>query len=157
MKPRPKPLVLPDPLTSRYWTVDLTEKGPHTFKHPYYGVGLAIVEAFRKHAPREPDERTDTQKQLDMLPAAGMMIGSSWSHRLHELETPLPLNKLDPDSLTAYGNAVVEELQDAGYDMLDIMEMFGKIGPEFQKRQSLIAMAESRSAFSAPPEGASTH
>lgn len=161
MKPRTRPLTLPSPLTSRYWAVDVRDRGTHTFRHPYYGVAGAIAQALSQLARAEGADKKDKGSTHDqaiaILPAAGMMIGACWHHPLFELETVLPLTDLSPDSLVTYGNAVCDELQEADYDLLDLVELFGKIAPEVSRRQSVMEMAVARAGFTAPPEAASTH
>jgi hypothetical protein len=46
---------------------------------------------------------------------------------------------------------VSEELQDAGFTLLDLIELLAGIAPELYQRQSLINMAMARSSFSAAP------
>lgn len=159
MKPRSKPLIIPSPLPNRYWTVDVRDRGLHVFRHPYYGVAGAIAQALASLAEEgEGQEKKSLHDQaIATLPAAGMFIGACWHHPLYELETQLQLNDLSPESLVAYGNAVCDELQESDYDLLDLVELFGKLAPEVGKRQSVMEMAVARAGFSAPPEGASTH
>jgi len=148
MKPRLKPLLAPSG-NSRYWTVDAPGKGPHVFRAPYYGVGACLLEAMSKHArdPEEEDTRSLQVKSMDILPVAGMVLGACWYHSGHELETVLDLKNLTPASLEDYGVAVAEELQEAGYNILDILDLFGKVTPELSNRQSILLMAQARASF----------
>lgn len=156
MKARQKPAQAG--ASSRYWTVDVAGKGLHLCRHPYYGVGAAVVSTMTEHAKAapDPDTRDEERKALDLLPMAGLLIGSTWHHVTQELETRLPLGDLSASSLTEYGHAVADELQEAGYDLLTMLEMFAAIAPEMNRRQSLIAQAVERSSFSEAPTDGST-
>lgn len=149
MKLRTKPLVLPDPLPARYWTVDLA-RGTYTFKNPYYGIGNAVIACLGRHT-RDPktDDRPVDEQGLALVPLAGLVVGLCWAHPTLELETPTPkLEGLTDEVLLAYGEAVSEELQDVDFDMLLLLDMFGAITPQLHKRQSMLLMALERSSFS---------
>lgn len=156
MKPRSKPLVIPKD-NPRYWSVDMPLKGVHVFRHPFYGVGAAMSAAMSTQArpEGEVDTRSIQEQSAALLPVAGMMIGGCWWHPLHEFETPFP-KVLNTDTLLEYGTLIADELQEAGYDILDMMDLLGKVTPEMTKRQSVISMGEQRAAFSSPQGGSST-
>jgi hypothetical protein len=159
MKPRLKPT--PAPASARYWTCTLANEklpgeGAHTFRHPFYGVGAQLLLYSAAHyVPPEGDERPLQARVLTLIPCAGALIGACWSHTTHALETPAP-REWNGEQIPAYGNAVVEELQEAGYDLLEITELFSLLMPEFVRRQSLVSMAQERAAFSEPPKAVST-
>lgn len=156
MKARPAPLAQPPAGSPRYWTVEVTGKGAHLFRAPYYGHGQALFAlAPRFHVPAESDTRTSQERAVAMLPYMGAAIGLCWHHRGCDLETVPPTNPT-PEALEAYGNRVAEELQDADYDLLDILNLFGEVMPEITRRQSLVEMAARRADFSLPPPAAST-
>lgn len=151
MKPRTTPLTHPSPLPARYWTCEVEGRGEHVFRHPYYMTGQLIVEALPRHRYAvEPDLRSDGAKAVGMLVIAGMVIGACWQHPHHDLVTQLG------DDIDAYGRAVAEELQDAGYDILEIIGLMAVCLPEVTRRQSLRGMAQARASFSDPKEDAST-
>jgi len=157
MKPRAKQHLAPT--SPRYWTIEAHGFGPHTCRHPFYGVGAAIVGVMAERAklhPPETDTRDEEAKALDLLPMAGLMIGATWYNVDHELDARLPLSDLSEASLVEYGNAVADELQEAGYTLLTMLEMFASIAPEMNRRQSLIGQAMERSSFSAAPTDGST-
>lgn len=147
MKARVKPLCIPEPLPDRYWQVVIGDHGAHTFRHPYYGVASAVVRCLIAH--REEDKDLSPQATAErMLPFCGLVAGACWYDDGRELQTVLDLAKLEDGDLIAYGHAVCEELQNAGYTLLDLIELLGGITPEMYKRQSLLSMAMARSAFS---------
>lgn len=156
MKPRAKPLAPLSPLPARYWSMDLQGKGTHVFKHPYYGVGAGLLLLLRAHAREGEEDRSIQEQALGHLPVAGAVIGACWAHPRHELETQLSLKDLTVEGLEAYGHKVAEELQDAGYNLLEVLDLMNVVVPALAERQSLAAMAMDRAAFSAAPLGSST-
>ena len=153
MKARSKAVAIPAPLPDRYWQLNVGDHGQHTFRHPYYGVASAVVRCLIAH--READKDLSPQETAErMLPFCGLVAGACWYDVGRELETVLDLAKLEDADLIAYGHAVCAELQDAGYTLLDFIELLGGIAPELYKRQSLLNMAMARSAFfEAPTDG----
>lgn len=157
MKERTVPLQLKSPLPTRYWAIELEGRGTHVFRHPYYGVAAAVADAMQLFKAPEPDERPMHDKAISMLPAAGMMIGACWHHPIFELEAKLPLANLTSEALIAYGHEVCEELQEADYNLLDILNLFGVVGKEMAAHQDIVKMAMERATFTDPPEAGSTH
>jgi hypothetical protein len=148
MKTRSKPLVLPVPLPDRYWQQTIEDRGVLTFRHPYYGVASAVVQCLLAH--RTDDAGLSPQATAErMLPMCGLVIGVCWYDHSLELETQLDLGKLGDADLVAYGHRVCEELQDAGWVLLDLVELLGGIAPQLYQRQLLLNMAMARSSFSA--------
>ena len=150
MKARSKAVVIPAPLPDRYWTLTVGDHGQHTFRHPYYGVASAVVRCLIAHRDADKDlSPQDTAERV--LPFAGLVVGVCWYDSGRELETVMDLSKLEDADLLAYGHRVAEELQDAGFTLLDLIELLAGIAPELYKRQSLLKMAMARSSFSAAP------
>jgi len=155
MKPRSKPLALPTPLTDRYWQTVVGDQGTLTFRHPYYGVASAVVQCLITH--RHEDQDLSPQATAEkMLPLCGVVVGACWYDPTRELETVLDLGELADADLIAYGHQVCAELQEAGFTLLDLIEMLGTVAPEMYKRQLLMNMAMARSSFSDAPKDDST-
>jgi hypothetical protein len=110
----------------------------------------------RYHVDPETDTRSVQERSVTMLPYVGAVVGACWRHRGLDLDTPFPLASLTPDALEAYGRAVAEELQDADYDLLDLLDLLNAVLPEVTHRQSLVEMAAQRASFTAPPPVDST-
>jgi hypothetical protein len=151
VKPTKAPRVIPEG-SRQYWSADIDGKGAHHFKAPYYGVGQAVLQL----AARYPIGAPTQDWIIATLPYMGAVIGACWCHRGLDLVAVIPLAGLTPDALGTYGNAVAEELQDADYDLLDILNLFNAVLPEVTKRQDIVEMAARRASFTAPPPGAST-
>jgi hypothetical protein len=156
VRPTKAPRVIPEG-SRQYWSTDIEGKGAHHFKAPYYGVGQALLQlSARYHVDPATETRSVEAKVVAMLPYMGAVIGACWRHRGLELDSVLPLASLTPDALEAYGNAVAEELQDAEYDLLDLLGLFNAVLPEVTKRQDIVEMAARRASITAPPPAAST-
>jgi hypothetical protein len=110
----------------------------------------------RYHADPATETRSVQEQSVAMLPYVGAVVGACWRHRGLDLDTPFPLANPTPDALEAYGRAVAEELQDADYDLLDLLDLLNATLPEITHRQSLLEMAARRASFTAPPPAAST-
>lgn len=156
MKARTPPLPIPE--GHRYWTVAHEQRGLHYFRHPYYGVGAQLsVYLTSGYISAEEGEVLSLQEQFAaVLPRAGALLGLCWYDPNRVLTTPTPTGTLTPVLLAEYGNAVAEELQDAGYTMLDLSELFSRASDGFQQRQSLVSQAAARADFSAAPKESST-
>ena len=88
MKARSKALVLPAPLTDRYWQIPVEDRGTLTFRHPYYGVASAVVQCLIAH--RDEDRDLSPQATAEkMLPLCGLVIGACWYDPTRELEAVL--------------------------------------------------------------------
>ena len=155
MKLRTTPLK--NPSGPRYWTAPGNKGQLVQFKAPYDGVGHELVKYIGTISSELPQELGTKDRAVAMLPLAGLVIGACWADTELELDTPFPLDQLDDlSALGAYGATVADELQDEGYDLLDIRNLFSAVSPELTRRQSIISMAQARASFSAAPEGAST-
>jgi len=155
MKALSAPLPLPPSTSARYWTSSTPANGPHLFRHPYYGVGASL---FLWMSRRHIDDEAELPLQaryLHLLPAVGAVLGVCWFSRTHALDTP-PLKDVTDEVLEAYGRAVAEELQEHGYDLMEMVELFNLVSTEFVNRQSLVVMAQERVAFTAAPTDGST-
>jgi hypothetical protein len=152
MTPRPKPLAPPLATNARYWTV-ASSRGDVVCRHPFYGVGARVVlYTSAEYVDPVGDERPLQERYATLLPCAGAVVGVCWADLNTALDTPVPKD-LSPSSLAAFGASVAEELQEAGWNLMEIVDLFGKVQAGFLHRQSLVAMAEERADyFGAPTE-----
>lgn len=137
--------------SKQYFSISLGEevKVTYWFKNPYYGIGATLLQLISQTSALTKDDDNLQAKAINMLPAAGATIGLAWASTTHDLETKLPV-KYDVDSLREYGNQVACELQDADINLLDMIDLFGRIAPELQKRQYFLEMAKERVNFIDP-------
>ena len=154
MKALSAQLPLPPATSARYWT-STTALGAHLFRHPFYGVGASLfLWMSRRHLEDEAALPLQA-RYLHLLPAVGAVLGVCWWSRTHVLDTP-PLKDVTDEGIEAYGRAVAEELQEHGYDLLEMVELFNLASTEFVNRQSLVVMAQERVDFTAAPTVDST-
>jgi hypothetical protein len=139
-------LVIPE--SKRYFCVDLPGKGLQHFKICYYGVATALSKLAAEQPFYEDDERTEMQKVADMLPYISAMIGACWFNRSQSLEVAFPFTDLSVSSLLEYGSKVSEELQDAEYTLLDLIDMFNAISIQIKDHQDIAKMGMDRAVFS---------
>ena len=159
-------LTTPRPPTNsaRLWTVDLGPAGTFTFRFPSYAVatriGRHIVEA------RPEGDPATTGFLLAFGPTVAVAIGACWWAADRELSTPWPTRRdprnphappvqVDPstltrEELTAYGMAVVEELQDLGWNPLVVAQVGSAAIAEINKRTSIATMAAEVAGFFQP-------
>jgi hypothetical protein len=112
-----------------------------------------VVYTSAEYVDPEGDVRPLQERYAALLPCAGAVIGVCWADLATAIDTAIPKD-LSPSSLAAYGSAVAEELQEAGYNLIEIVDLFSKVQAGFLHRQSLVTMAEARAEyFGAPSEG----
>ena len=146
MTPRPKPLPAPPESNHRHWTA-ASARGPVVCRHPFYGVGARVVlYTSAEYVDPEGDERPLQERYATLLPCAGAVIGVCWADLNTALDTPTPTD-LSPTALAAFGAAVAEELQEAGWNLMEIVDLFSKVQEGFLHRQSLAVMAEARADY----------
>ncbi len=141
MKPRPVPLDAP--ATNRYWSTS-DPRGLHHWRAPYFGVGTQLMLMAGAHAS---DADSVQQSVMDRLPFYAAILGACWWHREQALVATFPA-QLTEATLTAYGHAVAEELQEADYTLLDILDLFATVLPAMRARVSIIDAAQARADFS---------
>jgi hypothetical protein len=150
MKPRPTALVIPDG-SARYWSTEIEERGLHHFRFPPYdvamGVALATAPAFMA---LEEGQQLTPAKMAQLSPYMAAQVGICWWHRGFALEAEMP-EEWTKESARRYGRSVVSEMQEEGYTLLDIMDLFSAVQSEVAKRIDVLEMAKARADFSVPP------
>lgn len=150
MTPRKVARVIPAE-SARYWSLELGERGLHHFRFPTYdvaiGVAVATAPAFEALAP---GVGLTAAMMAHMSPYMGSYTGVCWWHRAFDL-VALPPEDWSAETARAYGREVVSELQEEGYSLLDILDLFVATQAELAKRIDVVAMAQARAVFSEPP------
>lgn len=80
------------------------------------------------------------------LSLVGALVGISWFHKHKDLEATRG------DDILAYGEAVYEELHEAGYDSVKMMLLAGVLAKEIQAAQKFDQEVAERLGFSFPTE-----
>jgi hypothetical protein len=150
---------------ARYWCVD-TARGPHHFRHPAYGLGgvllrLLVEQGQRIGVGREDAGGLEVVADIgERLPMMCALLGACWWNEVSEFTAQVPTStataRIDTTALWAYGEQVADEMQEAGYTLLDILDLFTPTVGEFYRRQDIVRMAEERAVFSSPPMAGTT-
>ena len=128
MRARNTPLPAPDPEDRLYFSVDVDGHGTCWFRVPFpLHVARLLKELsdgdLESFAPGNAGKmdlaRMDEAIPLWML--CGAAVGLAWHGLSHELESDLKKHSKD---YSAYGDAVLEEMHDAGYTMADFNALF---------------------------------
>lgn len=119
MKPRLNALTVPE--TPRYWSVEVEEKGEHHFRFPSYSRASLAVD-FR-------NARMTRDGVATWIEQAGILLGMCWWHRGMELTTQPPHMGSSHQSLAEYSEAVIDELQEAGYTLAHIDVLYAAALP----------------------------
>ena len=115
---RETPRKIPD--APHYVTIDLSTNGTHCFRIPSQAVAMKQVRATRGAVKEEDPIERNTR----MLMLSGAFIGDLWYHESWDLET----QRGDRTSGEAFGEAIHEELHEAGYAADDITKLVGFVG-----------------------------
>ena len=130
MHTRQTPRTIPD--KPNYWLLELGEQGIHGFRDPLpvykglLGTALQAVD-FSGMVAAARDGKLKPE-MVDVWLVTGAVAGCCWFDFARDLDTP-PLRTFHGDVM-AYGEAVLYELQDAGYGDGDLSSVLS----EFLKR-----------------------
>ena len=124
------------PTSPRYFSADLgAQLGTWHFRFPSYGKATKLVGLLQGF--REGD---GLERLVELLDVAGYAIGQCWYHRAYDLEAGLAPSA-DGD-WRAYGDQVVDELQEHGLGLRDLMTLVNEIIEELAARMSEMAEAQ---------------
>lgn len=126
MKPRSEPRIIPQ--TRRYFAVTLEDGQVFDLRFPSYGQASAMVTMFNGLK-----DESDLAALSLMLDVAGYAIGLCWCHRHFDLEsgTAPVLDFTTVNSWHRYGDDVIDEIQEFGLSLSDIMQILNAIIAEF--------------------------
>lgn len=123
----PRPTLIDKPESARWWTVDTTGPlGTALLRLPTYADAARIAEAMQAAADNG-----------SRLMAGCAAVGLCWRHR------SLALDAADTSDLLAFGNAVLDELQDYDVPWADIQTLVGSVS---ERIGSMFAVAEDAKA-----------
>ena len=101
------------PNLPHYWHITIDRNGEHVFRIPSQ---LVVLKLSKKTAKLQNESDDGIDRTITNLAHAGVMLGEMWCHPSIDLETDRA--KIRDDS--AYGEAIHEELHEAGYTSADI-------------------------------------
>lgn len=126
--------------TPKWFTIDLGDLGLHVMRIPRWGVLAELMSVLNlSHTGRDPkqmeagvlsfdaDVTTEVRASMD---ASGAMIGTFWRHTHLELVADRHSYSSDPAGLRRFGDAVLDELDDAGYSTEAIGQLIADITPK---------------------------
>jgi len=158
MKKRTEPRNIPQdaPL---YWEIEIPGKGTFTFRTPFPLHSARILQEmldkglmdYQKDGKAKEInlEGVKFDEAIDLWRLNGAAVGYCWMDRDHDLEA----NPKRFDSIYDFGEAVLEELYEVGWEMADFRVLF----PQVMKRvtASFLGVKEvkDRADFSAPTSG----
>lgn len=137
---KPRPTLLDMPTSARWWTVDTSGPlGAVNLRLPTYADAARVAEAIQA--------ATDNGSRL-MLACAS--VGLCWRHRA------LALEATDTSDLRAYGNAVLDELQDHDVGWPDIQALIGSVSERIGRMFPEVEEAKATADFSGATTASST-
>lgn len=146
MKTRTTPRVIPD--KGRYWSMDI-QGTKHRFRFPYIAHAFSLVNMARSAAEQELVEDNAT-RAMGLLPVVGAMLGVCWYHETLDIEATWDKKA---DRLTAFGEAVIDELQEEDYDILGLLSITQEFAAELGKRLRPAAEAAEVADFTEARKG----
>lgn len=116
MKARTQPRVIPN--TSRYFGVILGQDlGDFHFRFPSFGRAAKLVGLLQSFSKGDGLDRL-----VELLDVAGYAVAVCWFHPTLDLEAGAPPST-DGEDWRDYGDAVIDELQEAGLTLPDLMKL----------------------------------
>jgi len=126
MKKLETPREIPD--SPLYWSIEVPERGTFGFRTPFPIHAARILQALTDKGLLTFKEgmTLDTGKfddAVDLWMLCGAAIGISWHDTNYNLETA----RKEFPTLQEYGEAVLEELHEEGWEMSDFRVLFPKV------------------------------
>ena len=128
MTPRQTRRDIPD--NDRYFAVDLGEPGAFDFRFPSYGKAARMVGLLQAL-----EQGDGLDRLVSVLDVAGYAIGSCWYHQDFDLDSGPPPTA-EGDGWKAYGDSVIDELQEQGVNLSGIMTLVNTLIGELGGRMS---------------------
>lgn len=121
MRPRQKPIPVPD--SPIYFSVDTNHGGSFQFRVPRMSIANKVMRSIpdEYHQVMADDTASVYQFGAACNDYVAATIGVAWYHPEQELEARYQ------GDLDAYGQAVAEELHEAGIDLVTQVELFGDV------------------------------
>lgn len=125
------------PETDRYFTVDIPDQGPFHFRFPSYGKAATLVGLLQGL-----EQGDGLEKLVGLLDVAGYTIGVCWFNKAFDLDAGKPPRSSDGDAWAAYGDAVVDDLQEEGLTLPAVMLMVNTIITQLAENLSEVSEAQ---------------
>lgn len=155
---RPSPKLVPN--ISTYLCVDLGARGEHHFRVPSVLTGARLLKAVDTEAlgglmaMAATDLRGQPMALLGVLRTsgpetialAGFLLGVAWYHEQLALDTTI-----DEAAPLVTGEAVIEELHEAGYSLGELVVMAVAVANAWAERNTVSAEVAARTSFFGHP------
>ena len=125
--------------TKNWFVIDVPNRGPHAFRVPRAMVLAELMSILRlTNIDRKIEDVTADLARFDAgtttrlrasEEAMGACIGACWRHAMLELETSRHSFADDPAGLRRYGDAVMDELEDADYSEDEVKALLEALVP----------------------------
>ena len=136
MKPLPTPRGIPT--SDRYWSITVAgELAECHFRFPSYGRAARLVKLLSGFQSGD-----GVDKLVDLLDVAGYAIGSCWYHQAFDLSAGLPITDLERGDWRSYGDRVVDEMQEMGASIGDLMVVVNSIIERIGKQLAELGEAQ---------------
>jgi hypothetical protein len=131
VNPRTKVRDIPD--TDRYFHVETSGSNLGTvhLRFPSYGMATRLVGLLQGL-----EQGDGLDKLSGLLDVAGYAIGACWWHRVFDLAAGPAPRDLSGDGWQVYGDTVIDELQESGARLPDIMSLVNRLISELGERMS---------------------
>jgi hypothetical protein len=154
MNARRKLLTIPE--NARYWSVtlegDKPQHGAHHFRFPSWAMA-SILQEVALNCPTQNEGEDWLRWARRITPWMGAIIGRCWWHRGFVLAVAEPGWRADLDEMLNYGHEVIDELQEQGYSLGEVLLLYNACTDALRKRLSIIGQAHERADFSDSGEG----
>ncbi len=137
------------PNLPHYWRVTIDRNGEHVFRIPSQ---LGCLKLSIKTAKLQESAVDASARVLTNLSHAGVMLGEMWCHPSIDLETDRA--KIRDDSV--YGEAIHEELHEAGYTSADINALMTGLSNRVRAEMTGEEDVAKREGFTAASAGTGT-
>lgn len=123
MKPRETPRNVPQ--TRRYFSATLSDGSVWDLRFPSFGQATALADKFGGIS-----KVNGISGMSGILDMTGYAIGLCWCHRTFDLESGTP-PVIDGPGWQRYGDDVIDEIQEHGLSLVDVMTLLNAIMEQF--------------------------
>jgi hypothetical protein len=146
----------PVPTGGRYWL----HADALWLRFPSYHEAHALRLMTARYARPAAENEFNQAEILERLPMFAATIGWCWWDLATDLDTPRPVgapgHAPEVDAILAFGAGVLDEFQDAGWSILDIVRVYTTTVTGINERLAITSEAQARSVFSQPPKDSTT-
>lgn len=122
----------------RIMTVEVEGQGPYHFRFPSFSAAARYVGLLQSAG----DAENSTARLSGILDVAGYVTGACWHHPTMDLDSG-GAPTIDPEGAWhSYGDMVIDELQESGWSLSQVMALSNGLVAEFTARLSEVTEAQ---------------